>query len=445
MNARKKTLPHIVVLDPDQKIQSSLKELLQDLFEVHSAKDAHQAVAALKAHPVAVVVTDQRWVKTELDLLAKISSISDETRVLLTGFDNQGEISRAVDRGHIYAYVAKPWEPLELRLTIAQAVEHYKMVRELNRERLLFQQLMSHSPDVIYFKDADSRFTRVNQAKADLIGAAHPIDLIGKGDWDFFSDEEAAQIRAEDEEVLSTQEAVVDRLHSFTPPDGRLRWFSTSKVPLDEKAGGGLVGMSRDITERKLAEEKLREVTGRLVQAEKEKREFCAQVVLAVTDGKLHLVEYPEIPELPELTFSASLSEPANYGRAREAVRELATGLGLDTEQTEDVILATGEAITNAVKHAQCGICEIAQGEGEIVVRVSDQGDGIHPEALPETLFRTGFSTQVSLGLGYTLLLQLVDEMWLATGPEGTILQLVKRTSSPDTDEATLLALLERF
>lgn len=445
MNAKKKSLPHIVVLDPDRGIQNSLRELLNDLFEIHSVSTGREAVAVLESHPIAVVVTDQRWVKTETDLLAKISRISDATRVLLTGFDNQGEISRAVDRGHIYAYVAKPWEPLELRVTIAQAVEHYELVRELNRERLLFEQLMEHSPDVIYFKDADRRFTRVNQAKADLIGVEKPQDLIGKGDWDFFSSHEASQITAEDDEVLSTREPVVDRLHSFTPPDGRLRWFSTSKVPVDEAAGGGLVGMSRDITERKLAEERLKVVTNQLVAAEKEKREFCAQVVLAVTDGKLHLVERSEIPAMENVSLDLCLGEPKNYRAAREAVRELAQELGLESEQVEDLVLATGEAITNAVKHARSGSCQIAVDDGTLVVRVSDQGDGIHPEVLPETLFRTGFSTQVSLGLGYTLLLQLVDEMWLATGPDGTVLQLAKRKDNPDAEEAALLALLERF
>ena len=80
-----------------------------------------------------------------------------------------------------------------------------------------------------------------------------------------------------------------------------------------------------------------------------------------------------------------------------------------------------------------------------MVVRVTDHGEGIDPDALPDTLFRAGFSTKVSLGLGYTLLLKLVNDMWLATGHHGTVLQIVKRRPCPLSEDAALQALLDRF
>lgn len=437
--------PQVLVLDSQPRVRGTLEDILRDIIVIHIAESPEQAITILRNYPIAVIVTDQRWIKAGRDLLAEVSQVSPATRVILTGFSDPDEVLRAVDRGHIYAYLAKPWEPLELRLTITQAATHYRLVQELNLERLHFQQLMDNIPDVIYFKDKRGRFTRVNRAKADLIGVEEPGELIGKGDWHFFSPDEASRIQAEDEIVLKQGQAVVDQLHSFTPPDGRPRWFTTSKVPLSKEMGGGLVGLSRDITQRKHAEDRLQEVVSKLVEAEKDKREFCAQVVLAVTEGALHLVEPDQIPDLPNVSLDLGLDVESNYQAVRDFLRELSSVTDFSDEETEDLVLAAGEAITNAIKHAELGRCLVGSTETEIVVRVSDRGEGIHPDALPETLFQAGFSTKVSLGLGYTLLLQLVDEMWLSTGPEGTTLQLAKRKPNPADDEAALLALLERF
>lgn len=437
--------PHVLVLDSQTRVRQTLDEILRDIIVIHVADSPEQAIGILNQNAIAVIVTDQRWMSQGRDLLAEVSDVSPATRVILTGFSDPDAVLRAVDRGHIYAYLAKPWEPLELRLTITQAATHHKLVQELNLERLHFQQLMDNIPDVIYFKDESRKFTRVNRAKADLIGVEDPSELIGKGDWHFFSADEAARIQAEDDVVLVNGQPVVDELHSFTPPDGRPRWFSTTKAKLSAEMGGGLVGLSRDITLRKNAEEKLQEVVSKLVEAEKEKREFCAQVVLAVTEGALHLVEHDEIPDLASLDLDLSLERRENYALLREKLRELGAQAELEDEAVEDLVLAAGEAVTNAIKHATKGRCQVCLDGGAVTVRVSDRGEGIHPDALPETLFQAGFSTKVSLGLGYTLLLKLVDEMWLATGPEGTILQLVKRKPSAEDDEAALMALLDRF
>ena len=437
--------PHVLVLDSQPRVRATMEEILRDIIVIHVADTPQRAIDTLREHPIAVVVTDQRWIKDGRDLLSEVSEVSPATRVILTGFSDPDEVLRAVDRGHIYAYLAKPWEPLELRLTITQAALHYELVQQLNLEKLHFQELMDNIPDVIYFKDHNRRFTRVNKAKAALIGVEDPSELIGKGDWQFFSPSEASRIQAEDDIVLLDGNAVIDQLHSFTPPDGRPRWFSTSKVPLSLEMGGGLVGLSRDITMRKNTEDKLREVTKKLVEAEKDKREFCAQVVLAVTEGALHLVEPHEIPEMGEVVLDLSLEEEENYALLRHELRELSSQTGLNPEETEDLVLAAGEAVTNAIKHAVRGRCLVSVGDQSVTVRVTDRGEGIHPDALPETLFQAGFSTKISLGLGYTLLLKLVDEMWLATGPEGTTLQLTKRRPNADDQEAALLALLDRF
>ncbi len=439
------TKHHILLMEGDVRIQQTLTELLKDLFVIHTSRDFSVSLEILKNLPIAVLVADEQVTNGAADFLNEVARVSSATRVLLTGYDNVESVSRAVARGHIYAYFAKPWAPMELRLTLSQAAAHYDLVRRLEVEQQLLQQLMEHSPDIIYFKDAHRRFTRVNQAKAELVGVSDPALLIGKGDWDFFSPTEAARITQEDDRVIAEHQPVVDALHCFTPPDGRLRWFSTTKVPLDAEAGGGLVGISRDITERKLSHEQLQSMTRRLVESEKKKKSFYTQVVKAVTGGRLHLIDIEELPELEEVAFEYRLDGPEEYSQAREAFRELGLQGGFSEEQIEDLVLAAGEAITNAIKHAVDGVCQGSLGVDGITIRVSDRGRGIRSEDLPETLFRPGFSTQVSLGLGYTLLLELVDTIWLVTSPLGTTLQLLKRKAMVGGEEEELSALLERF
>ncbi len=91
-----------------------------------------------------------------------------------------------------------------------------------------------------------------------------------------------------------------------------------------------------------------------------------------------------------------------------------------------DLVLAVAEAAANAIKHAGGGCCTLYAGEDRILARISDEGAGIRAEDLPATLLLPGYSSTVSLGMGYTLMLELVDDIWLSTGPEGTIVQLAK-------------------
>ncbi|MGE0494000.1 MAG: PAS domain-containing protein [Vulcanimicrobiota bacterium] len=433
---------HVLVVDDDPHTLESICGLLGDSFAVHAASDVTDGLAKLDRYPIAVLITDQRMNGVGGDgLLAETARRSLSTRVLLTGYSDMGAMVRAVQRGHIYAYIAKPWDPMELRLTLERAVEHHRLMQVLHHERRQLVQLMESVPDVIYFKDEEHRFTRVNRATAELLGVNDAASLIGRGDWDFFPPDEAARIEAEDSAVIQGGRPLVDQIEAVTPPDGRQRWFSTTKVPIE---GAGLVGISRDVTERKLAEQRLDAMTRQLVEAEFEKKAFYRRVIQAVTDGKLHLVDAEDVPTF-QATVRLDLEEVDNYRVCREELRALGEQAGLHDDAIEDLVLGAGEAVTNAIKHATGGMCLAGLDDSGVVVRVVDQGAGIHADDLPDTLFRTGFSTKISLGLGYTLILKVMDSIWLSTGPEGTILQMVKRKPSEEQLDADLNAFLDRF
>ncbi|HEU5125165.1 MAG TPA: PAS domain-containing protein [Verrucomicrobiae bacterium] len=129
----------------------------------------------------------------------------------------------------------------------------------LARERDLLQALMDNLPDCIFFKDADSRFTRINQAHARMLGLSDPQKAIGKTDANFLSSRLTRQALVDERRIFATGEPMLDATEQVQTAAGETIWISSTKVPLRDAQGNftGLVGVSRDITERKRFEEKL--------------------------------------------------------------------------------------------------------------------------------------------------------------------------------------------
>ncbi|RPI27837.1 MAG: PAS domain S-box protein [Acidobacteria bacterium] len=119
--------------------------------------------------------------------------------------------------------------------------------------------LMNNTPDNIYFKDADSRFLRINRSQASWLGLELPEEAVGKSDFDFFSEEHAWQAFGDEQEVIRTGQPIVGKEEKETWHDGRTTWVSTTKVPLENESGAiiGTLGISRNITEHKQLEEEL--------------------------------------------------------------------------------------------------------------------------------------------------------------------------------------------
>ena len=129
------------------------------------------------------------------------------------------------------------------------------MDRFLNTGFLL-EKLMDSTQDSIYFKDLQSRFMMLNQACATKLGWNSPEEGLGKSDSDIFSGEHAKQAYADEQRIIATGEPLIGVEEKETWPDGRITWCSTSKMPLTDENGGiiGIVGITRDITDRKEAE-----------------------------------------------------------------------------------------------------------------------------------------------------------------------------------------------
>ncbi len=124
-----------------------------------------------------------------------------------------------------------------------------------------FRLLLESLPDAIYFKDLDSRFTRINRTLADWLGLGDPAQAMGRTDFDFFRADFARQAYEAEQNIIRTGAALVDAVECCVWPDGRELWVSTTKLPLRD-AGGRIVGtfgLSRDISAHKRSEARLRD------------------------------------------------------------------------------------------------------------------------------------------------------------------------------------------
>ncbi|HXX95196.1 MAG TPA: PAS domain-containing protein, partial [Planctomycetota bacterium] len=122
----------------------------------------------------------------------------------------------------------------------------------------LFRILLDTLPDAIYFKDLDSRFTRVNRALAARFGV-DPSAFVGKTDFDFYAREAAQAAYEMEQEIIRSGQPVVNFEERMFALDGKEIWFSATKMPVRDPRGRiiGTFGVSRDITGHKRAEERL--------------------------------------------------------------------------------------------------------------------------------------------------------------------------------------------
>ena len=131
--------------------------------------------------------------------------------------------------------------------------ENRRELDALRTKEALFNKLISSIPDRIYFKDRQSRFVQINDSMARRAGLKDASEAVGKTDFDIFTDQHANQAFEDEQRIMSTGESLIGLDEKETWPDGRITWASTTKIPLRDSEGriNGLVGISRDVTERK--------------------------------------------------------------------------------------------------------------------------------------------------------------------------------------------------
>jgi DNA-binding NtrC family response regulator len=126
----------ILLVDDEPEILFSLRGLLRRDFEVHTAESGHEAIDILKQHPIHIIMTDQRMPDmTGVQLLHQVAEDYPQAiRIVFTGYADIKAVIDAVNEGHIYRYITKPWDPDELLSVLRQACAEF--------DRLVARQLL---------------------------------------------------------------------------------------------------------------------------------------------------------------------------------------------------------------------------------------------------------------------------------------------------------------
>jgi PAS domain S-box-containing protein len=147
-------------------------------------------------------------------------------------------------------------EGIDHIVTIIKDITGRKEAEEaLRKEQFLMNSLMNNISDHVYFKDLDSKFIRTNKAQALSFGLDDPAKVIGKSDFNFFTEDAARQAFEDEQRIIRTGEPVLKE-EMLTRKEGSDVWFSAIKMPLRDNDGNiiGTFGISRDITLRKRKE-----------------------------------------------------------------------------------------------------------------------------------------------------------------------------------------------
>ena len=131
----------------------------------------------------------------------------------------------------------------------------------LRQSRNLLQTVIDTIPVRVFWKDRDSKYLGCNRAFALDAGLNSPHEIIGLDDYQMGWSEQAGLYRNDDKRVLDTGQPKIDYEEPRTTPDGRHIWLRASKVPLQGADGAvfGVLGTYQDITDRKRAEDALRD------------------------------------------------------------------------------------------------------------------------------------------------------------------------------------------
>lgn len=184
--------------------------------------------------------------------------------IFLTAYSNEKILKKAV-LSSPYGYLIKPFEDRELRATIEMAFYKSDMETTLQQTRNFLWRVIDTVPNYIFVKDKKGKYVMVNKALADIYSTT-PKKMIGKSDSDFVQDSNAGKLEydkfdEDDQKVIRTKQKIFIPEEPFTMKDGKIRWFQTTKVPLDSPGKPDVIlGVATDITELKHSFEKLQKL-----------------------------------------------------------------------------------------------------------------------------------------------------------------------------------------
>ncbi len=424
----------ILIADQDKELLEKAKTIIEDRKESYEVETVASAINALKKlEGTAYDVIISEYYFSEINGIEFLEILREEGKntpfIIFTKTQENDILLKALNLGAT-RYIPKKDSENDLEKLANVIEELERNVEKGVPENELFQDLLERIPDTIYFKDKDARFIKVSKSKAEELGAEEK-EIIGKTDLDFYPEKIAEEMYEDDMRVIENEEVIIDREEKVPSPKGEW-WASTTKVPRYDENGNivGMLGITRDITERKEAEQR-EDFLHTLLRHDLRNK-------ISVVEGYLDLLKSSEISEEQKNYIKKALkaikdsSDLVEKVRALREVREEETKkVSLDRiirdvisdekpqAEKADIEMEYNECgckvlagalleelfynlIENSIQHAAgCEKIRISTKEGDekVKVTVEDDGCGI-PDNIKEEIFEKGFKEGKNAGSG---------------------------------------------
>jgi len=296
--------PVIICVDDEPIILESLKiELKKTLGEEHlletaeGGEDALELIEELLAEGCEIVAVISDYLMPNIkgdELLKQIHRISPKTiKIMLTGQADLEAVANTIKYAKLYRYISKPWQSEDLKLTVKEAINSYFMEKQLAEQNAQLQKLNQELETLVEERTAQLRLSEEKFAKA-FRSSPNPITITRFNDGRYLEINEAfcqtigysaaeiidrtafdlnlwenIQARAELFKMLDEKQIILNYEFDFRTKTGELRTGLLSAEIIDIHGETCVISVIQDISDRKLAEEKLRAVAASLAAAQR--------------------------------------------------------------------------------------------------------------------------------------------------------------------------------
>ena len=136
----------LLIVDDEPDVCDSVHDLLRREFRVLKAHSGQEGFRLMQEEEVHIIMTDQRMPQVSgVELLTKVKARNPQAvRMLFTGYADLESIIAAINQGHVYQFLKKPWQPEELIEAVRQAsVEYERLIADADESQKLRQEIAS--------------------------------------------------------------------------------------------------------------------------------------------------------------------------------------------------------------------------------------------------------------------------------------------------------------